>query len=95
MMQAFAQANTAISQYKSLEDYQRADIEAILAVKVREFLEGFDTVKAYSLTKEFPDEGDRTGAHLKALMDEAVDGLDGISHYAGAIRSGEVHSWPQ
>lgn len=88
------QAHTAaLESAQRTEDYQRADIEAILSAMVRGFLEDFDTVKEHNLTTANPTEDDRTGASLKAGIDAAVDGLQELTSYAQAIRSGEVHSW--
>lgn len=93
MTTAFTRASAAISQAKSIEDFNRADVEAILSLKLREFLEDFDTVKAYCLNKVNPDEDDRTGASLKSGIDAGFYGLDELNCYADAIRTGEVHSW--
>jgi hypothetical protein len=83
----------ALESAQHIEDYQRADVEAILAARVREFLEDFDTIKTYCITKVNPKEDDRTGTTLKAGIDEVLESFGGLAHYAGAIRSGEVHSW--
>ena len=86
---------TALESAQRTEDYQRADVEAILSAMVKGFLEDFDTVKAYCITKDNPKEEDRTGSTLKAGIDEVMESFWGLGHYAQAIRSGEVHSWPQ
>lgn len=83
----------ALESAQRIEDYQRADIEAILSARVREFLDDFDTVKAYSLNKAIPTEWDISGAVLKEGIDELLESFGGLGHYAGAIRSGAAHSW--
>jgi hypothetical protein len=83
MMQAFEQAKTP-------QDYQRAYIEAILAVKVQEFLDDFDTVKAYCAAQDSSDEDSCTGASLKSGLADAMYGLDALGAYARAIEAGEV-----
>ncbi|MEI7457567.1 MAG: hypothetical protein WCK93_12685 [Nitrosomonadales bacterium] len=88
------QAHTAaLESAQRTEDYQRADFEAILSALVKKSLEDFDTIKTYCITKANRKEEDRTGSDLKAGIDELLEGFVGLAHYAGAIRSGEVHNW--
>lgn len=93
MEQAFTRASTAISQAQRIEDFHRADIEVFLSAKVHEFLDDFDTVKSYSLNRVNPTAGRSAGESVQEGMDELMDGFEVLSHFAGAIRSGEVHSW--
>lgn len=93
MEQAFEAASTAIHQAKSIADFHREDAEAILSLKVKEFLEDFDTVKAYCSSKEANVEDDRAGASLRCFLDDAVAGLESLFHYAEGIRTGDIKNW--